>query len=72
MAKARAVAKKRQNFIVRFFRETVAELRKVNWPTREEALRLTGIVLVVIVFTSSLLGVLDFLFTRLFGWIIGA
>ena len=30
-------------------RETVGELRKVVWPTREEALRLTGIVLTVII-----------------------
>ena len=68
---AKAVAKKRQNAIARFGRETVAELRKVNWPTREDALRLTGIVLVVIVFTSTLLALLDYLFTRLFGFIIG-
>lgn len=71
MSKSKATARKRSNFIVRYLRETVAELRKVNWPTRQEAVQLTIIVLVVIFLMSSLLGVLDFLFSRLFGFIIG-
>ena len=45
MAKAQAV--KEPNAIVRYYRETVGELKKVVWPTREEAWRLTLIVLVV-------------------------
>jgi preprotein translocase subunit SecE len=53
-------------------RETVAELRKVNWPTRQEALRMTGLVLVVVAITGALLGFLDFLFARVFALLIGA
>ncbi|MEZ4517737.1 MAG: preprotein translocase subunit SecE [Chloroflexota bacterium] len=34
-----------ENAISRYLRETRAELRKVVWPTREEAWRLTAIVL---------------------------
>ena len=71
MAKSRAASRKRPNIILRFFRETVAELRKVNWPTRQEATQLTVIVLLVVVVMSTLLGVLDFLFSRLFGFIVG-
>ncbi|HEY46655.1 MAG TPA: preprotein translocase subunit SecE [Anaerolineae bacterium] len=56
--------------IVRLLRETVAELRKVNWPTRQEATQLTLLVLLVIFIMSSLLGVLDFLFSKLFGFIV--
>jgi preprotein translocase subunit SecE len=70
VAKSKAARRKQSNFIVRFARETIAELRKVNWPTRQEATQLTIIVLVVIFIMSSLLGVLDFLFSRLFGFII--
>lgn len=70
MAKARS-AKSQSNAIVRFFRETAGELRKVSWPTREEATRLTIMVLVVLAFTSALLGVLDALFARMFAYIIG-
>jgi preprotein translocase subunit SecE len=55
---------------IRLARETVAELRKVNWPTREEATRMTGIVLVVVAFTGALLGLLDYLFSRLFALLI--
>jgi preprotein translocase subunit SecE len=71
VAKGKAVAKKKRkgNFIVRYFREASTELRKVNWPSRQEATRLTVIVLVVVAIMSGLLGVLDFLFTRLFGLI---
>ncbi|HLC35812.1 MAG TPA: preprotein translocase subunit SecE [Anaerolineales bacterium] len=54
------------NAIVRFFRETTGELRKVSWPTRQEALNLTLVVLAVTASTSLFLGFLDFLFTRLF------
>ena len=70
MAKTKAASRKRQNVITRFTRETVGELRKVNWPTRQEATQLTTIVLVVIVFMSSLLGILDFVFSKVFGVIL--
>ena len=57
--------------IVRFFRETVAELRKVSWPTRQEATQLTVLVLVVVALSGMVLGLLDFLFTELFRLVIG-
>ena len=66
---AKAVAK-RENFIVRYFKETRAELRKVNWPTRRQAINLTLIVLAVTAFMAALLGVIDYLFSRLFALII--
>jgi len=61
----------RGNAIVRFYRETVGELRKVTWPTRQEAVNLTIIVLIVIFGMSAFLGVLDYLFSKLFGLILG-
>lgn len=69
MAKAKSAARK-QNAIARFFRETSGELRKVSWPSREEATRLTVLVLAVLGLTSALMGVLDLLFARLFAYII--
>ncbi len=47
----------KENRISQFFRETVAELRKVNWPTRDEATNLTLVVVVTIVVMSVFLGV---------------
>lgn len=49
---------KKQNAIQRFTRETVGELRKVSWPTRQEAWQLTIIVLVVLAFMSVFLGII--------------
>lgn len=47
------------NKIGRFVRETVGELRKVSWPTRQEATNLTAIVLVVMVFMALFLWLID-------------
>ena len=69
MAKKKKSA--RGKAIVRFYRETIGELRKVTWPTRQEAINLTIIVLVVTFGMSAFLGVLDFLFSKLFGLILG-
>ena len=70
MAKKK-VTKKQSNAIQRLYRETAGELRKVTWPTRQEAINLTSIVLLVVFVMAFLLGTLDFLFTRLFGLILG-
>ncbi|MEA5079056.1 MAG: preprotein translocase subunit SecE [Anaerolineaceae bacterium] len=62
---------KKENRLQKWWRETIGELRKVNWPTRKEALRLTWIVIIVIVVMGSVLGLLDFGFTKLISLIIG-
>jgi preprotein translocase subunit SecE len=49
-----------------FFAEVVAELRKAHWPTRQEALRLSLLVLAVCVVVGLILGALDLGFARLF------
>ncbi|HLC04683.1 MAG TPA: preprotein translocase subunit SecE [Anaerolineales bacterium] len=69
---AKAQTARRQNLITRISRETVGELRKVNWPSREEATQLTIIVLVVLAASSMFLGALDYLFTSLFRLLVGA
>jgi preprotein translocase subunit SecE len=51
--------------IQRFWRETIGELRKVTWPTREEAWKMTRLVLVVMVIMALVLGVLDLAFSQL-------
>ncbi len=50
---------KKPNAIQNFYRETVGELRKVNWPTTKDALHLTKIVLIVLALMSAVLGLLD-------------
>lgn len=61
---------KKGNAIQRWWRETVGELRKVVWPTPQEAWRLTQIVIVVIVIVGAFLGLLDYLFSNLIQWVV--
>jgi len=49
-----------------FFTEVIAELRKAHWPTRQEALRLSLLVLAVCAVVGAILGGLDWVFTELF------
>ncbi len=57
--------------IQRFFQETIGELRKVSWPTRQEAIRLTEIVIIVIFIMAIILGGLDWVYAKFFGVILG-
>lgn len=71
MAKTAVVEKKKEpNAVVRYFRETAAELRKVTWPTRQQARELSTVVVIVVAVTALVLGLLDFTFSRLIGWLI--
>ncbi len=68
--KSKSSAKRQPNRIQRYIRETIGELRKVNWPTRREATNLTIIVLIVTFSMSIVLGLLDFIYTRLIALIL--
>ncbi len=59
---APTVTPRSENAIVRYFKETRAELRKVTWPTREETRTLTTIIVIVTVAMAIFLGLLDYLF----------
>jgi len=70
VAKALAKRRSRGNPISRYLRETSGELRKVTWPSRQDATRLTVLVLAVVVVSSLFLGFMDFVFRSLIGFII--
>ncbi|MCY4092036.1 MAG: preprotein translocase subunit SecE [Caldilineaceae bacterium] len=53
------------NAIVRYFKETRAEIGKVTWPTREEGTRLTVVVLIVTTIAALVLFAVDSLFSYL-------
>lgn len=55
--------------IQRYFNETTGELRKVHWPTRQEAWALTVIVLIVTGIMSVILGGFDYISSKLFEWL---
>jgi preprotein translocase subunit SecE len=50
---------------IAFFGEVRDELKKVVWPTRQEIIRLTLVVVTVSLVVGLFLGGLDFVFTKL-------
>jgi preprotein translocase subunit SecE len=50
--------------LLQFFKDSYAELRKVQWPTREEVASNTKIVLVSVVMFAAVFGIVDFLLLR--------
>ena len=51
---------------VDFFKEVREELKKVVWPSKEEVIRLTGVVVLVSATVGLYLGGADFILTKLF------
>jgi preprotein translocase subunit SecE len=64
--KSKSSERRQPNRFQRYIKETIGELKKVNWPTRQEAINLTVIVLIVTFAMSAVLGLLDLLFSRVF------
>lgn len=48
-----------------FIGNIIAELKKVTWPTRQETIRLTIMVLIVCIIAGIFLGLADFGFSNL-------
>ncbi len=65
------MTEKKENAISRFYRETVGELRRVSWPTREEAINLTLLVLLVLGIMAAFLGTVDWIGSTLLDLALG-
>ncbi len=50
--------------LVTFYKQVVAELRKVIWPTRGELLTYTSVVLVFVIFMVTVISIYDFVFSQ--------
>ena len=48
-----------------FIREVITELKKVTWPTREETIKLTVVVIAISVFVGIFIGGLDALLLKI-------
>ena len=55
--------------IILFFQESFAELKKVAWPSRDDAIASTKVVLVSTLIIAAFLGLVDFLLFKLVDWI---
>jgi preprotein translocase subunit SecE len=58
--------------ISRFFREVVAELRKVIWPTRKELLTYTAVVIVFVSVVTAIVAGMDYAFAKGVLWVFGS
>jgi preprotein translocase subunit SecE len=55
--------------IFAFFQESFAELKKVTWPNREEAISSTKVVLVSTLIIAAMLGLVDFALFKIVDWL---
>ena len=57
--------------LVQFFKDSYAELKKVVWPTREQVINSTQVVLVSLALFALALGGMDAIFTQAIFLILG-
>jgi preprotein translocase subunit SecE len=63
MSRSASIKPKVDNALVRYLKDTRAEIAKVTWPTREEGLRLTYVVLIVTTISAIVLFGVDSFFS---------
>ncbi|GAA2035769.1 preprotein translocase subunit SecE [Catenulispora yoronensis] len=54
-----------------FYRQVIAELRKVVWPTRNELTTYTTVVIVFVAIIVAIVATLDYGFSKLVLWVFG-
>lgn len=50
------------NQVITFIQEAKAEFKKVNWPTRQQVINYTVLIVCVSIFVAAFLGGLDYFF----------
>ena len=60
------VSNKKKGGLIKYFKDCKAELKKVTWPTKEQLIHNTGIIIAFIIIFTVILSVLDFGFAKLF------
>lgn len=48
------------NALTAYFRESIEELRQVRWPTRQQAIRLSAVVIIFTGVCAAFFGLVDF------------
>ena len=59
------------NVFLSFAKEARSEVRKVVWPTRQETMQVTGIVLIVVVAVGLILWGIDAMLLHMIAWLTG-
>ncbi|MFA6995071.1 MAG: preprotein translocase subunit SecE [Patescibacteria group bacterium] len=58
------------NKITNYIQESIAEMKKVTWPTKKETYNYTVLVIGISLGVAIFLGILDYIFTQGFQFII--
>lgn len=66
MADAKVTKKTSTNKILKYFKECKAEMKKVTWPSKDQLIHNTGVILVFIAIVTVILSLLDAGFAKLF------
>ena len=59
------------NKAINFLKQSVGELRKSTWLSRQEVVRSTILVMIVVALVSAYVGVIDFGLTKVLGAVVG-
>ena len=56
---------------MQYFKDTMAELKHVSWPTKKQTIIYTSLVVAISFFVAAYLGVFDYVFSNILQKIIG-
>ena len=59
------------NKAIQFLKESVSELKKSTWLSRQEVVQSTFLVIIVVALVALYVGGIDFILTRLLGLVVG-
>ncbi|HAM42574.1 MULTISPECIES: preprotein translocase subunit SecE [Candidatus Avelusimicrobium] len=59
------------NKAINFLKQSVGELRKSTWLSRQEVVQSTILVMIVVALVSAYVGVIDFGLTKVLGAVVG-
>ena len=62
--KGKDIKKKRRFHPVKYFRDVLAELKNVAWPSRKELISHTGAVFAFVIGMAAVIGLLDVVFSQ--------
>ena len=60
----------KKNRLMKFFRETKSEMKKVSWPSKDQLIHNTVIILAFVIIMTIVLSLVDFGFERLLSLIV--
>ena len=56
--------------LTKYFRDTAAELKQVSWPTTQQTLLYTALVIAISVLVALYAGAFDYLFNQGINWLV--